>query len=384
MEHSEQVRQARKIFDFMDAGTTAMVDQIYRNNVTDYTCREQLAKEKQSLFRQHPLNLGLSCRVPAPGDFFTDDFSGVPILVVRGRDNVLRAFMNVCRHRGAKVASGCGRGAHGFSCPYHAWSYGLDGALKAIPFGQGFGDVDKTQNGLVPLPLVEKYGMIWVTPTRGETVAIDDYLAGLQDDLASYGFDGYAHYETRVIKRRMNWKLVVDTFLESYHLPVLHKNTIAPILRGNLATFDPFGNNERLIFVRFSMDEMRRQPEQDWDLIKHTAVVNILFPNTVCIMQGDHLEMFHVYPDGDDVNESRMYVSLYTPEPAETNSARGHWDRNFDLLLRTVEDEDFPVGEDIQRSFTSGAQDHITFGRNEPGLAHFHRSVKQSLGLEVA
>jgi hypothetical protein len=77
-----------------------------------------------------------------------------------------------------------------------------------------------------------------------------------------------------------------------------------------------------------------------------------------------------------------MHVSLYTPEPAVTGKAREHWTKNMDLLLRTVEQEDFPLAEAMQRGFRSGAQDHIKFGRNEPALAHYHQAVHAALGLE--
>ena len=109
------------------------------------------------------------------------------------------------------------------------------------------------------------------------------------------------------------------------------------------------------------------------------AAIYVLFPNTVFIMQGDHVETWHMFPAGDGTDESVMYVSLYTPEPAASDSARRHWDRNMDLLINTVEKEDFPLAEGVQRGFYSGAQDAIVFGRNEPALQHFHKSVKSAL-----
>ena len=90
---------------------------------------------------------------------------------------------------------------------------------------------------------------------------------------------------------------------------------------------------------------------------------------------------WRVFPANDSADEARMHVSLYTPEPTLTESARRHWDRNMDLLLDTVESEDFPIGEDIQRGFHSGAQEHITFGRNEPALGHYHGAIKAALGI---
>src|SRR5262249_30724912 len=147
--------------------------------------------------------------------------------------------------------------------------------------------------------------------------------------------------ETRVLRRQINWKVVVDTFLESYHLAALHQRTVHPILYSNLAAFDAFGRNSRSIFARRTIGALKEIPETEWNLIPYIAVIYVLFPNTVFVMQGDHVETWHVFPAGDDVNASVMYVSLYTPEPALTQSAKGHWDRNFDLLMATVEHEDF-------------------------------------------
>ncbi len=385
MQHATQVEQIRRIFAYMASQTTTMADEVYLNTVTDYTCADQLAAERRKLFRDHPLLVGLSCQVRAPGDYLTDDFSGVPILVVRGDSGKLNAFMNVCRHRGAKLVDGCGSVRKRFSCPYHAWTYDRDGALASIPQQTGFDRVDRSDYGLRRLPVVEKYGMVWVRPSPGAPIAIDDHLGGLEADLAAYALADYDHYETRVLRRRMNWKLVVDTFLESYHLNVLHKETVSPILISNLGAFDGFGRNLRVIFARRTFGALRELPEADWDLVRHAAIIYVLFPNTVFIMQGDHLETWRVYPSAngaDGADGCAMYVSLYTPEPARSDQARRHWDANMDLLLATVEKEDFPLGEDIQRGFHCGAQDAITFGRNEPSLTHYHRALKQALDLD--
>ncbi len=379
MQHATQVEQIRRIFAHMDSRTTTMADDVYLNNVTDYTCADQLAVERRKLFRDHPLLVGLSCQVREPGDYLTDDFTGVPILVVRADSGELNGFMNVCRHRGAKLVGGCGSVRKVFICPYHAWSFDREGRLASVPQGSGFEGIDRAEYGLRRLPVVEKHGMIWVRPSPGAPFEIDDYLGGLAADLAAYALAGYDHFETRVLHQRMNWKLVVDTFLETYHLNVLHRNTVSPILFSNLGAFDGFDRNLRVIFARRTFGALRELPEADWDLVVHAAIVYQLFPNTVFIMQGDHLEIFRVYPSADCADACDMYVSLYTPEPARTDQARRHWDANMDLLLATVEKEDFPLGEDIQRGFHCGAQEAITFGRNEPSLAHYHRSLKQAL-----
>jgi phenylpropionate dioxygenase-like ring-hydroxylating dioxygenase large terminal subunit len=379
MLHDVQLDQARKLLGYLDTQTTAMADGVYRNEVTDYTCPKQLARERDLLFRRGPLAIGLGCLLPAPGDFMTHDYSGVPILLVRHEDGSLRAFLNVCRHRGARLAEGCGKGARRFSCPYHAWTYGLDGKLVARPDERSFAELDKATHGLRELPVHEKHGMIWLSPTPGADFDVDTALGGLQQDLASYRLQTYHHYATRELRQRINWKIAIDTFLESYHLQVLHRATVDPILHSNLGSFDPFGRNLRTVYARRTIAKLREMPENEWDVIAHTAIICVLFPNTVFIMQGDHVETWHMFPTGNGTDECVMYVSLYTPEPALTDSAKRHWDRNMDLLLATVEKEDFPLAEGVQRGFYSGAQDAIVFGRNEPALQHFHRSVKAAL-----
>lgn len=380
MKHDDQVVQGQRLLRYLDEKTTAMADDIYANNVSDYVCTKQAAAEKKQFFRKGPINIGLSCLVPNPGDFMTHDLTGVPILLVRQQDGSLAAFLNVCRHRGARVAEGCGN-AKRFTCPYHAWTYDADGTLRARPDERSFAGFDKDTIGLRPLPIVEKYGMIWVSPEPGPAFDIAPLLAGLERDLAAYRLEGYHHYETRILRRQINWKMVIDTFLETYHLQFLHPKTVSPILHSNLATFDAFGRNLRMIGARRTIEQLRTIPQDEWNIIPLTAVIYVLFPNTALIMQGDHLETWHVYPSGDGVNESAMRVSFYTPEPASTEKARKHWNKNFDLLMATVEAEDFPLAEGIQRGFHSPAQEAIHFGRNEPALQHFHKSVKIALGM---
>jgi phenylpropionate dioxygenase-like ring-hydroxylating dioxygenase large terminal subunit len=375
----DQREQARKLFAYLDTQTTANADAVYRNEVADYTCRKQFAREREIFFRRGPLFVGLSCLLPQSGDYMTHDYAGVPILLVRHPDGKLRVFLNVCRHRGARVADGSGQGVKRFLCPYHAWTYATDGRLIARPDDRSFAEIDQASCALRELPVVEKHGMIYVSPTPGTKIDVDAMLSGAERDMAAYELDAYHHYETRVLQRKINWKVVVDTFLETYHLQFLHRKTVDPILYSNTATFDAFGRNLRMIAARRTIGELRARPEAEWNLIPYTAIIYVMFPNAIFIMQGDHVETWHVFPDGDSTDHSIMYISLYTPEKAETDSARLHWDRNMALLLATVEHEDFPLSEGIQRGFYSGAQDAILFGRNEPSLQHFHKSVKAAL-----
>ena len=379
MDHATQVRLTRALLGHIAAGSTSLADQVTRNPTSVYTDRAVLELEREMLFRGYPLLIGFSCQVPQAGDYLTDDFSGVPIVVLRDRDGRIRAFINVCRHRGARLVRGCGRVGKHLVCPYHGWSYGLDGRLAGVPQRHSFADLELEEHGLGALPVVEKAGMIWVRPRPGESFDIDAHLHGLGPELESYDCAGYHFYESRVIEREMNWKMVIDTFLEPYHFAYLHRDTVGPIFMPNLCLFHAFGLNLRETLPRRSIVELRERPEAEWNLIPHTAIVYVLFPNTVFIMQADHIETWRVYPKDNRTDRCVMYLDFLIPEAAENESARRHWQRNMYLAIATVDQEDFPTGEGIQRGFASGAQAHLTYGRNEPALAHFENAVKIAL-----
>ena len=107
---------------------------------------------------------------------------------------------------------------------------------------------------------------------------------------------------------------------------------------------------------------MASLPEDRWSLIPYTTIVYVLFPNTVLVVQQEQVETWRIYPDGNDPNLAKMHVSLYTPEPVSTEGAERHWANNMNLLIRVVDQEDFPLGERMQVGFHSAAQRHITFG----------------------
>ena len=378
MLQTEQVSVARQLLDYIDTKTTALSEGVYEQPIEEYLSPVQAKLEKERLFLDGPQCVGLSGNLPGPGSYFTHDVCGIPLLLTRDTQNTVHAFLNVCRHRGAKVADGCSN-ARSFACPYHAWVYGLDGKLIGRPAEESFQGVEKESHGLVAVPVAEKDGFLWVNPNPQGSLDVVQALRSMDSDLAAYNLGNYHLYKSTELHHRMNWKLIVDTFLESYHFCVLHKNTICSIFHENLQTFHSFGPNFRLVSPRRTIEELRQQDHKEWNLFPHMVGVYILFPNTVYVWQLDHVELWHIYPDPDNPNFGSLKLSLYTPDEAVSDSAKAYWDKNLDLVVKVVEEEDFPVGENIQRGFLSGAQDHITFGVNEPGLTHFHQGVTAAI-----
>jgi phenylpropionate dioxygenase-like ring-hydroxylating dioxygenase large terminal subunit len=128
-----------------------------------YTDPDRLAGEVQTLFRGRPLVVALSADLVDTGDYVATEAAGVPLLLVRGEDAEVRAFLNICRHRGGRVASGRGRPGRAFKCPYHSWAYDLNGDLLGQPLARdAFEGLDPAEFGLVAVPVVERFGVILV------------------------------------------------------------------------------------------------------------------------------------------------------------------------------------------------------------------------------
>jgi phenylpropionate dioxygenase-like ring-hydroxylating dioxygenase large terminal subunit len=385
MDRATEIKLLKTLLGYVETQSTALAKAPWRNEVAAFTCPERHRREEQVLLRGRPLVMGLSCDWPTPGAFRTDDFAGVPVLIVRGGDGRLRAFLNVCRHRGAKVARGSGR-ALAFTCPYHGWTYGSDGALRGLPEeARAFPGVRAERPALMRLPLAEKYGLVWVLPTpeAAHDLDIEPWLAGLGADLAFWKLDGYHFYDRHVHYEPMNWKLLVDTFHESYHFGFLHKESLRDIFHSNVAHFDPFGPNFRLVFARTKLERLKQTPESEWDLMWNTTLVYSLFANTIFAPQGDHIQVFRIFPVDGRADRAVMETSLYIPKPVSSAEEKQHWDANLALTVKVVTTEDFPASRTMQLGFASAAQTHIVYGRNEPALVHYHQSIRHALGLSV-
>jgi phenylpropionate dioxygenase-like ring-hydroxylating dioxygenase large terminal subunit len=382
MDHSTQVALLRRLFAFFDAQTTELAPAPYVNAVSTYTSATQLERERARLFGRQPLLVGLSSELAAPGAYLVHEDSGVPILVVRSESGALHACLALCRHRGAPVVTGAGMSSGRFTCPYHGWTYDDRGRLLAQPCREGFASVPTETLSLKPLAVAERHGMIFGRAASGAPIDVDAHLGGAEREIGPLGLQRYALFARRAIERAMNWKLVIDTFLEAYHVPSLHRRSLGPTILGTPAAWDAFGRAGRLVAVRRSIAELRRQPEDAWNLLDHSVVLYLVFPNTILIHQVDHVEIVQAYPGRGGPDTTTVVFALYTPAPVTSDAARAHFQANFDLLLEVTENEDFRLGEQIQRGFHAPGHDTIVYGRNEPGLVHYHQTIKATLDAD--
>jgi phenylpropionate dioxygenase-like ring-hydroxylating dioxygenase large terminal subunit len=350
--------------------------------VEEYLDPLRYRQEVELFFRRSPVVVAFSDQVRQPGDFVTHDATGQPILVVRGTDGVLRAFLNVCRHRSATVeAKPCGSGKRAFVCPYHGWSYDLTGRLLGITDGHAFGEVDRPSQGLRPLAVAEKYGLVWVVPSplaSGETagIDIDRFLGTLQPDLAEWDMANWSLHTSVAIRPRMNWKLVIDTFLEQYHFRFAHSGSVARLFLDNIAAFERMGPHMRVAAAKRSLSELEARPREDWRIREHAVVLYQLFPSTVLIYGQDHCSVFTTFPVS--VEESILHLALLVDPQERLRKPESYWKATGDLL-QTALAEDFAIGENIQRNFHSGANRQQTFGKFEKALGWYHHEVDRAL-----
>jgi len=182
------------------------------------------AREVERIFAKVWNFIGHADMLPRPGSYHTLEFAGVPVLVVRGRDGRIRAFANTCRQRGARLAEGHGEIA-AIRCPYHSWTYDLQGRLRGAPQMDETVDFDPARYGLVEFRLESWSGFLFLC-FDGSAPPLANYLGTLPELLAPYRLDDMACVRRKTWDLACNWKIYVENAMESYHVPTVHAQTI--------------------------------------------------------------------------------------------------------------------------------------------------------------
>ncbi len=378
-----------RFFALRDGHTTTLAPAVHRERAAAYTDPERLAAELAVLFRGRPLVVGLSADVPDTGDCFATEVAGVPLLLVRGEDGRIRAFLNICRHRGGRVFSGRGRPGRALKCPYHSWAYDLDGELLGQPLARdAFAELDRCELGLIPVAVAERFGMLIARvggepaagPATPDPIDVEQELCGLGPELADFGFEEWCYFDQRSGVFDANWKLIHDTFTETYHVFSLHRDTLAPDMLSTPFAGEAFGPHTRGVVARKEIAKLLERPESEWELRPYASIVYLLFPSVVInLPMSGHAELWEIYPEFDDPHRSRVSVRFYVPRSRAGEDERAFWDANVRFTHRVVFEEDFGQQQDIHRSLRSGLMPEVVYGRNEPALIHHHQQIDRAL-----
>lgn len=368
-----------------DGGSSSQAPGVFRVPASHYLDPARYEQEMQRIFKRVPLMLALAGEIREPGDYKAMTVMEIPVLLTRGRDGQIRAFLNSCSHRGAQIVEeGLGH-ARRMSCPYHNWTYNTEGDLVGVTDRREFGDIDVSCLGLTPLPVAERAGLVFVVLTPGAYLDIDAFLHGYDRVLEWFDFGSWElKWRQEIVGP--NWKVAYDGYLDFYHLPFLHRETFGSSI-SNKAIYSNWGPHQRVQRPDPGLLELKGQPEDEWSLTRLDAGVWTIFPHIS--FAGDHsggmFSQLFPGPTWDrsltvqswfvatkDVEQTRR--SNLVPEDTENGSSEQQA-----FMRRVVEGEDYYTGLRLQRALASGAKTEVIFGRNEGGGHMFHSWVERCL-----
>jgi len=358
-----------RIFQHIDNGTTDLGDTVWQEPVAHYHSQERFDAEL-SLLRQLPVPFCPSAAVAEQGSYVARTAAGTPLLVARGNDGVVRAFINACRHRGMQVASGEGCQKH-FSCPYHGWTYGLDGALKGIPGQAAFPGLDKQQHGLVEVSAREFGGLVYVQQ-EGE-IAADALI-----DQPDFFTPDQVLFEQSEVADNANWKLITETLLEGYHIKSLHQETFYPFGLDNINVVEVFGANARVIFPFKRIEKLRNLAPKDRKIDGMVTSVYHLFPNASVSLLSKHASLTIMEPLSPTRTRLVSYYVMNTStedRPITLEAAQ----RDVEFVNNAGQVEDRAAACAIQETVGTPANTHLTFGYFEKAIVNFHQQLAQQV-----
>ena len=328
--------------------------------------------ELQNVFSHTWQSVGRTEQVEKPGQYVTASVAGEPIVAVRGGDGILRAFYNVCRHHAMTVMNEpCGHAQH-MRCPYHGWTYNLEGELRGMTEFEGVCDFDRAQNGLVPVrvELWENFIFVNLDPNAA---SLRDFLGALVGFAKPLNFGGLKFVERRSYIQQCNWKVYVDNFLDGgYHVPHMHK-----------------GLNSVLDYTNYTIENVDRCCVQS----SPVAVDKSSEASAAATRKGDRAYYFWQYPNFMlNWYEGYLDTNLVIPLGADrcevifdfyfgdTSEAQMPYIRESMGVSERVQQEDIAICDGVQRGLSSRAYQAGRLSvRREAGEHLFHRLLAADL-----
>ncbi|TZG26038.1 aromatic ring-hydroxylating oxygenase subunit alpha [Sphingomonas montanisoli] len=382
MQREARIRIARELLDMIDNHVIQTADEpAVELDIGRFTDPVRFEKEKQELFLNRTQLLAFSADVPEAGSYYATEVAGRPILIVRGKDEKVRAFLNACRHRGVQLAEGCGK-ARAFVCPYHAWTFGLDGALVGVPGRVAFDDLLEHRD-LIELQCVETIGFILVNPNpAAPPIDADEFFGPMKDHLAGYHYENLHLVSEFKTVARINWKHAVDGGVEGYHVPYLHPETVGPMTLPQFLHLD-WGLHHTLVTTGPDIVKLKDIPEEEWPEHPYFSCSNSVFPNSV-VIAGEAVGIFQRSDPADEPGKCNYIFRVYgwgkNPTPAQ--EAKDKY--IADMLFKVAMDEDMKVQSNSQIMMENGAVPSIILGRREQNVLRMHKNYDRLIGHDPA
>lgn len=313
-------------------------------------------QERERVFHRLPVAITVSAMLPEPGTLLPHDAYGVPLLLSRDRDGVAHVFINACMHKGSTLVTGCEaqKGAR-ITCPYHAWSWRLDGQLAGVARAETFECLDKAERNLVELPSREAGGIIWAILDRHaepDFSLLDDEIVA---DLEALELDNQYLYGRKSFHLESNWKQVIEPFLEGYHVQRLHANSVGPLFADVPTVVKRIGDHIRQISgkVEFAPDGL----ENERNIHKTITHAYLLFPNTVIITSPYYMSVMIVIPTA--AGKTQVDYHMLTLNKADNPKSEALYKTSYETVLGVFGNEDFRAAEWCYKGLKTGVLDDI-------------------------
>jgi phenylpropionate dioxygenase-like ring-hydroxylating dioxygenase large terminal subunit len=369
--------------------------------VEPYVSAEFFEREREKIFRRAWMEVARVEELPDPGDFVVRELEVLKtsVLLVRGRDGAIRAFHNVCTHRGMRVAT-CERGhAQGFICNFHGWTYDTDGRLKGVPGAEYFHGLDRAEYGLRPLACDTWNGFVFVNWQTAPAEGLRKFLGGLADQLEEYPFARFNHIARYSARVKVNWKTFIDAFHEAYHVNRVHRHTVPDACAGaenpygllsSLRVYGPHHSgsvwvnpahrpsaSETLAWkygMSFAPGDMVDLPglnpskDANW-----WFDINVFFPNFFIDVGPGWYFTYNFWPVAVDESAWEMNIYQLDAESAGQKFAQEH----TKVLLRDILYEDLSTLEWQHQAMASGVIHHIPLSDMEIAVRHQFHTVQE-------
>ncbi|AZZ37026.1 hypothetical protein CIK05_09545 [Bdellovibrio sp. qaytius] len=321
------------------------------NPISSYLDQAQFMFEKNKLFRNFPIPTISATEIPNANDYVTRTICEVPLIIYRNPQNEIKVFLNVCRHRGAKLATATHvQNCKTFTCPFHGWKY------------------DEGQN-LTELKSYTFAGIIWVLLDPETQVSLPQVFSQFEQELNQLEAKTAYAMPDNIFQKNFNWKIGVEAFLEVDHFPFAHAPYLANIQYPGLSLSDQVDNNFRIVVPL-------QKPTPEQFILNWAQIMYFIFPSSFLLVYSDHIALLSLVPTDIDKTEFRYTPLVKTKVDITSEVIQKKVD-----FLKVILQQDFDILEDIQKGLYSGANKEMTFTNTEHVLNSFHRLISKARGI---
>jgi|GEM_PF-2531727 len=366
----------------IEEGTTDLALSAMKVPVSHFTSPERLALEID-LMKTLPLIVGHVSDIPEPGSFITRDILGIPLLIVRQKDQSVAVFRNMCRHRGGRVEDEASGKRQLFMCRYHGWSYAAEaGKLQAVPFEHTSGGIDRGCNSLLRFRSEVRHGLIFATLSDGPAHPVEDYLGkDIDSQIAPWGLEASYVLIDEMVELGVNWKLVMDGTIDNLHAQFLHPKPggVGARTVNHSAVFREFGRHGKMFMARAKLKTLIDRGEVTAASSKYIGTVMMLYPNNVLVEAPEHVELWNVMPKLGDPSRCLVRFRFLVRTEKKTPELEARVRKSWEILRFAGMEEDFPMEETIQQNAAAWEGGWYNYGINEKPVQHLHRQLHKDI-----